>query len=89
MSRGDNAAIRMLTPADSVLLTQIAELMIVAWAREPTTEEIRQRGAKCIRSETHIDNVTSIRYHEGMGFARGDVIVAPDGDRIIPFRLAL
>ena len=52
-------------------------------------EYARQRGARCIRSETHVDNAVSIRYHESMGFRCEGVVTAPDGDRLVRFQLPL
>jgi aminoglycoside 6'-N-acetyltransferase I len=49
----------------------------------------RARGATTILSETHLDNPTSIRYHEGIGFTNNGVFTAADGDRKVAFRLDL
>lgn len=47
----------------------------------------RQRGAKRIGSQVHTDNAASIGFHEALGFARSDIIIAPDGDRLMRFRM--
>jgi ribosomal protein S18 acetylase RimI-like enzyme len=52
-------------------------------------EYAKQHGARCIRSETHVDNAVSIRYHESMGFRCDGEVTAPDGDRLVRFQLPL
>ena len=47
----------------------------------------RARGARVIRSETHVDNEASIRFHASLGFASEGEFTAADGDRKIGFRL--
>ena len=49
----------------------------------------RARGATTIRSETHADNETSIRYHEGIGFKNDGPFTAADGDHKVAFSLTL
>jgi len=48
----------------------------------------RQRGAKTIRSETHLDNQASISFHESMGFGNEGVFTASDGDEKVALSLA-
>lgn len=47
----------------------------------------RERGATAIRSESHLDNEISIRYHEGIGFKSMGRFTAPDGDEKVAFAL--
>jgi len=55
--------------------------MCIAYAQE--------RGATVIRSETHLDNKVSIRFHESVGFKNEGRFMAPDGDEKIAFSLTL
>jgi phosphinothricin acetyltransferase len=48
----------------------------------------RDEGSRVLRSETHEDNVPSIRMHERLGFRKVGVFESPfDGDRKIAFAL--
>jgi len=49
----------------------------------------KKRAATVIRSETHLDNTTSIRFHERVGFKTVGMFVAPDGDHKMEFTLPL
>ena len=49
----------------------------------------QQRGATVIRSETHLDNEASIRFHESMGFKNEGRFTAADGDEKVAFSLTL
>lgn len=49
----------------------------------------RERGAMKLKSETHSDNETSIRFHEALGFTRTATFVASDGDRKVGFSVDL
>jgi L-amino acid N-acyltransferase YncA len=49
----------------------------------------QERGARTIRSETHLDNRASICYHESIGFKNNGKFKAPDGDEKIAFSLSL
>ena len=42
---------------------------------------------RLLRSETHLDNLDSIRFHEGFGFTTDGRFVAPDGDQKVAFSL--
>ena len=47
----------------------------------------KDREGKLLRSETHLDNLVSIRFHEGFGFTNDGRFVAPDGDQKVAFSL--
>lgn len=47
------------------------------------------RGSTTLRSETHVDNVASIRFHEAFGFRNTGEFVADDGDHKVGFLLVL
>ena len=47
----------------------------------------QQRGARGIRSETHLDNQVSIAFHKAVGFTDSGRFVAEDGDEKIAFAL--
>ena len=49
----------------------------------------QERGATIIRSETHLDDEASIRFHESMGFRNEGRFIAPDGDRKVAFSLTV
>ncbi len=49
----------------------------------------RAHGATVIRSETHLDNEASARFHEAVGFRNDGQFTASDGDRKITFRMVL
>ena len=49
----------------------------------------QERGATVIRSETHLDNDASIRFHESAGFQNEGMFVAPDGDEKVAFSLTV
>ena len=42
-----------------------------------------------LRSEVHLDNEVSIRFHEGFGFVNDGRFVAPDGDQKVAFSLPI
>jgi len=44
---------------------------------------------RLLRSETHLDNLISIRFHEGFGFTNDGLFVAPDGDQKVAFSLPI
>lgn len=49
----------------------------------------RQKGASTVRSETHLENLASIRLHESVGFENLGPFRAADGDEKVAFRLSL
>ena len=49
----------------------------------------QKHGARTIRSETHLDNKASIRFHASMGFKNEGTFTASDGDEKVAFALAL
>ena len=49
----------------------------------------KKRGAEVFLSETHLDNASSIAFHNAFGFRSGGEYTAPDGDRKVRFTLPL
>ena len=49
----------------------------------------RTRGCVVLRSETHVDNGTSIGFHEALGFSNDGPFTALDGDKKVAFSLPL
>jgi L-amino acid N-acyltransferase YncA len=47
----------------------------------------RAKGCSLFRSETHVENETSILFHERIGFKNNGRFTAPDGDEKIAFSL--
>ncbi len=50
-------------------------------------DHARTRGVTVLRSETHITNQTSIRFHECVGFENDGPFTASDGNKKIAFSL--
>ncbi len=48
-----------------------------------------ERGADFIQSQTHEDNLASVQWHLSMGFVNKGIVEAPDGDRLVQFRMPL
>jgi L-amino acid N-acyltransferase YncA len=49
----------------------------------------QERGARIIRSATHLENEASIRFHESVGFNNEGRFTASDGDKKVAFSLPL
>lgn len=52
-------------------------------------EYAKNRDGRLLRSETHLDNIVSIAFHESIGFINDGTFTAPDGDIKVAFSFAL